>query len=97
MEADGIGKAQGFAFRYGASDLFDKLCENESNGEGVRGVVLEYLGPNGERPAFGVQEFEPAVSSVFSVPVGCIDSCHWCGAMLVHVKTGCSGGQPAYT
>lgn len=42
---------QGFAFREGAYELWDRLCavEASDNGAAITGATLRYMGPNGER------------------------------------------------
>jgi hypothetical protein len=51
----------GFAFGDNAARSFGILCEDEAEGRDVCGVVLEYLGPNGERAPYPIE---------VSVPVG---------------------------
>jgi hypothetical protein len=42
---------QGFAFRPGAVDLWERLicCESSDSGSGITGATIRYMGPNGER------------------------------------------------
>jgi hypothetical protein len=59
--ADRSGKwfSHGFAFGDNATKSFLILCEDEHEGRDVCGVVLEYLGPNGERGRYPIEESCP--------------------------------------
>jgi hypothetical protein len=59
IELPDTWRKRGFAFRPGAVEFFADLCDQEREGAGVGGAVLEYLGPNGERREYPCEESVP--------------------------------------
>lgn len=63
-------KRRGFAFRFNALRFFSDLCERERSGERLGGLVLEHLGPDGERGAYPFAESVPAEAGAGPDPIG---------------------------